>query len=75
MALAMLPYGCDLQNNPHFWLLGIRKVEGRMSGAGINSIKAVVELARSILIEVNQHGRIISVGKISYLLRWGWKSN
>ena len=67
MALARLPYGCDLQNNPHFWLLGIRKVKGRMSGMGINSVKGVVELAGSILIAMNQHGRI-KVSKKSVIL-------
>ena len=74
-ALASLPYWCDLWNNPHFWLLGIRKVKGRMSGTGINSVKGVVEVAGSILIVANQCGRIKSVQKISYLLRWGWNSN
>ena len=67
MAAARLPYWCDLWNNLHFWLLGIRKVKGRKSGAGINSVKGVAELAGSILIAMNQHGRIKSVQKISYL--------
>ena len=53
MAAARLPYWCDLWNNLHFWLLGIRKVKGRMSGMGINSVKGVVELAGFILIVVN----------------------
>ena len=61
MAPARLPYWCDLQNNLHFWLLGIRKVKGKMSGMGINSVKGVVELVGSILIVVNQCGRIKSV--------------
>ena len=61
MAPARLPYRCDLQNNLHFWLSGIRKVEERMSGVGINSVKGVVELAGSILIVANWHGRIKSV--------------
>ena len=74
-ALASLPYGCDLWSNPHFWLLGIRKVEWRMSGTWINSVNGVVELAGSILIAANRPGRIKSVWKINYLLRWGWESN
>ena len=36
MAPARLPYWCDLQNHLHFQLLGIRKVEGRMSCVGIS---------------------------------------
>ena len=66
MALARLPYGCDLQNNPHFWLLGIREGKGRMNGVGINSVKGVV---------ANQCGKIKSGWKISYLLRWEKESN
>ena len=61
MAPARLPYWCDLQNNLRFWLLGIRKVKGKMSGMGINNVKGVVELVGSILIVVNQCGRIKSV--------------
>ena len=53
MAPARLPYWCDLQNNLHFQLLGIRKVEGRMSGTGINSVKWVVKLAGFIIILTN----------------------
>jgi hypothetical protein len=67
MAAARLPYWCDLWNNLHFWLLGIRKVKGRMSGMGINSVKGVVELAGFILIVVNQCGRIkVSEKQLSF---------
>ena len=64
-----------MRNNPHFRLLGIRKVKGRKSGMGINGVKWVAKLAGSILIVGNQFGRIKSVQKISYLLRWGQESN
>ena len=71
MAPARLPYWCDLQNNLHFWLLGIRKGKGKMSGMGINNVKGVVELVGSILIVVNQCGRIKSVWKTSCLFEVG----
>ena len=51
MALARLPYWCDLWNNPHFWLLGVGEGKGRMNGVGINSVKGVV---------ANQCGKIKS---------------
>ena len=73
MAAARLPYWCDLWNNLHFWLLGIRKVKGRMSGMGINSVKGVVELAGYILIGMNQHGRI-KVSEKSVILSGGGQS-